>query len=81
MDPIQRALADLRAITTKNEPDPAPEPTGPSCCNGKRTGYQWHQRTQTLPACEESRAAAAAYMAEYYSRTAYKRHVGGKRAG
>lgn len=45
-------------------PDPAS-----SCCNGKRTGYQWHQRTGNLPACEASAKAAADYMRDYYDRT------------
>lgn len=73
MDPIQRALAELRAIPTK--PTTPPEPATPSCCTGDRRGYQWHQRTHTLPACEESKAAAAAYMNDYCARTGRKRHL------
>ena len=74
MDPIERALAELRAIPTK-ELAPAAQDTTPSCCTGDRRGYQWHQRTKTLPACEESKAAAAAYMHEYCARTGHKRHL------
>lgn len=70
MDPIQRALAELRAITTTEQPAPAEtEPVTPSCCTGDRRGYQWHQRTGNLPACEASKADATAYMREYYDRT------------
>ncbi|MEV6737918.1 hypothetical protein AB0N14_13685 [Streptomyces sp. NPDC051104] len=66
MDPIQRALAELRAIpTTKPTSQPEPEPTTPSCCSGDRRGYQWHQRTGNLPACKESKAANTAYMRPY----------------
>lgn len=38
MDPIQRALADLRAITPKPTAQPELEPATPSCCTGDRRG-------------------------------------------
>jgi hypothetical protein len=41
----------------------------PACCTGDRRGYQWHQRTGTLPACPASTAAASAYMRDYYARS------------
>lgn len=74
MDPIQRALAELRAITTSGQPKPSE--ARPSCCNGERTGYQWHIRNK-IPACKTSRQAAAAYMRERYDRTG--RYAGWKR--
>lgn len=73
MDPIQRALAELRAIPITAAA--GPEPATPSCCTGDRRGYQWHQRTKNLPACEESKAAAAAYMNDYCARTGHKRYT------
>ncbi|MFD5798644.1 hypothetical protein ACFWIO_34960 [Streptomyces diastatochromogenes] len=81
MDPIQRALAELRAITPRPATPAEPEPATPSCCTGDRRGYQWHQRTGNLPACPESKAAAKAYMNDYCARTGHKRHISrGKRA-
>ena len=67
MDPIERALAELRAVPMKStaRPEPEPELATPSCCSGDRRGYQWHQRTGNLPACPESRAANSAYMRPY----------------
>lgn len=76
MDPIQRALAELRAITTSGQVVPESEQTPPACCNGERTGYQWHIRNK-IPACETSKQAAAAYMRERYDRTG--RYAGWKR--
>ncbi|KFG02759.1 hypothetical protein IQ62_00105 [Streptomyces scabiei] len=67
MDPIQKALAELRAIPM-SRPKTVEEPPGPACCTGDRRGYQWHQRTKNLPACAESQAAAAAYMRDYAAR-------------
>jgi hypothetical protein len=65
MDPVQRALAELRAIPSKPTAEDAPESATPSCCSGDRRGYQWHQRTGNLPACPESKAANASYMRPY----------------
>jgi hypothetical protein len=67
---IDRALAELRAVpmreTTGPEPKPETEPSSPGgCCTGDRRGYQWHQRTGNLPACEAAREAAVAYGREY----------------
>lgn len=76
MDPIQRALAELRAIPVKAQAVQA-ESDKPSCCSGDRRGYQWHQRTGNLPACAASRADAKAYMREYYDRAG--RYAGLKR--
>jgi hypothetical protein len=42
------------------------------CCTGDRRGYQWHQRTGNLPACEESRKANRDYMRPYL-RDRYRR--------
>ena len=67
LDPIQRALAEIRAIPTT--PKPQPTPDSPPCCTGDRRGYQLHQRTGDLPACEASTQAAAAYMRDYYNRS------------
>jgi hypothetical protein len=64
MDPIQRALAELRAVPMKDQASADPEPATPSCCTGDRRGYQWHQRNG-VPACPESKAANATYMRPY----------------
>lgn len=59
--PIERALAELRAIPMR---EPAPEPEAAACpfgCTGDRRGYQWHQRTGNLPACKTSHEAAITY--------------------
>ncbi|MFE5628447.1 hypothetical protein [Streptomyces sp. NPDC056543] len=70
LDPIQRALAELRAIPTSTGQQPNPDaPVLPPCCTGDRRGYQLHQRTGNLPACEASTQAAAAYMRDYYDRS------------
>lgn len=65
MDPIQRALAELRAIPTKAQASAEQEHTTPNCCTGDRRGYQWHQRTGNLPACQQSKDANTAYMRPY----------------
>lgn len=64
MDPIQKALADLRATPTT----PTPTTVATSCCDGSRRGYKRHTR-RGEEACPESKAAAAAYMRDYYDRT------------
>lgn len=61
-----QALAEIRAL----RPRPATEQqvadgSRPTCCTGDRRGYQWHQRTRNLPACEKSSAANRAYTAAY----------------
>lgn len=62
-------LAELRAAPTRAD-STREVPAGPDvCCSGDRRGYQWHQRTGTLPACQASAGAASAYMREYYDRT------------
>lgn len=63
---IEQALAELRAIPTRQAPCSTPEPRSPEgCCAGDRRGYQWHQRTGTLPACATSLDANRAYMNAY----------------
>jgi hypothetical protein len=75
-DLYAQALADLRAIPTRQTSAPAvtttpatavPSPEG--CCSGDRTGYQWHHRTGNLPACEESLKANRDYSHAYLHRT------------
>jgi len=66
MDPIQKALAELRAIPTR-QAEPAEEPAT-NCCDGSRRSYNRHKRYGE-EACAESKAAAAAYMAAYVERT------------
>ncbi|MFI6491276.1 hypothetical protein [Streptomyces sp. NPDC050564] len=65
---LAAALAELRAVPVTASPvvDAPTEPEG--CCTGDRRGYQWHQRTGNLPACQASAEAAAAYMREYAAR-------------
>jgi len=65
---LDGALAELRAIPAKAN---ATEETAasPACCTGDRRGYQWHQRTGNLPACQASAEAAAEYMRGYYDRS------------
>jgi len=63
---IERAIAELRAIPTRPTPPETPESGSPEgCCAGDRPGYQWHQRTGTLPACTASLEANRAYMNTY----------------
>jgi hypothetical protein len=63
---IDRALAELRAIPTRQTPPKTPDVGSPEgCCTGDRPGYQWHQRTGTLPACAASLEANRAYMNTY----------------
>lgn len=63
--PVERALAELRAIPMRKT-SPEPQSTAPEgCCSGDRRGYQWHQRSGNLPACPASHEAAIAYGREY----------------
>lgn len=61
----EQALAELRALTPRPTAEPPAADNKPACCTGDRRGYQWHQRTGNLPACEESLAAAREYMQSY----------------
>jgi hypothetical protein len=65
MDPIERALAELRTIPMKDQAEQEQPADQSSCCTGDRRGYQWHQRTGNLPACQESKTANASYMRPY----------------
>lgn len=66
MSPFEQALADIRAIPTPAvEPTPEEPRSSAGCCTGDRRGYQWHQRTGSLPACADAVAANRAYMAPY----------------
>jgi hypothetical protein len=63
-----------RVARTQHDPTPIKEQTMtvnpcPAGCTQDRRGYQWHQRTHHLPACEASKQASAAYMRDYYDRT------------
>jgi hypothetical protein len=72
-DLYAEALAELRALrTVQPEPEAAPEPeprSASGCCTGDRRGYQCHQRTGNLPACEESTEANRLYIRDYFHRT------------
>lgn len=79
-DPIAAALAELRAIPTRTAAPEEP-PTNPDCphhCTGDRRGYQWHQRSENLPACDASREAAAAYGRDYLPAWRRKQRVHGR---
>lgn len=58
-----QALAEIRALRPRPDAEQqAIDDSEPTCCTGDRSGYQWHQRTRNLPACEQSSAANRAYI-------------------
>ncbi|MFF1709252.1 hypothetical protein [Streptomyces sp. NPDC058268] len=77
--PIERALADLRAVSMR-ESTVELQPQGlDACCSGDRPGYQWHQRSGNLPACEASVLANRAYMNDYQRSTGRTTRAGRRR--
>ncbi|MFJ8144652.1 hypothetical protein ACIQ6R_06205 [Streptomyces sp. NPDC096048] len=65
-DPIERALAELRAVPMRDTTTPEPEAsTCPIGCTGDDRGYQRHQRTGNLPACEPALEAHRVFTREY----------------
>lgn len=65
--PIERALAELRSVPMRETtPELEPEPSAcPFACTGDERGYQWHQRTGNLPACEKALEASRILHREY----------------
>lgn len=81
-DATERALAELRAVPIRADAIPVLEPAqedGPDCCSGDRPGYQWHQRSGTLPACAASMKANRAYMNRYQHTTGRTTRAGRKK--
>lgn len=73
LNAVEQALADIRAIPTTTPEAETQTRSSAGCCTGDRRGYQWHQRTGNLPACEDARTANAAYMAPYTREWKHKR--------
>lgn len=62
---IEQALAELRAIPTRPQPPADETPACPHSCTGDDRGYQWHQRTGHLPACQAALEAHRTFNREY----------------
>jgi hypothetical protein len=66
MSAIDEILAELRAVPMREQAPEEPRSASPEgCCTGDRRGYQWHQRTGNLPACQASHEANRSYNREY----------------
>ncbi|MER6832665.1 hypothetical protein ABT320_01525 [Streptomyces cellulosae] len=62
---IDRIIAELRAVPQRRTP-PTPVPSiCPIGCTGDDRGYQRHQRTGNLPACEPALEAHRVFTREY----------------
>ncbi|MEU0018004.1 hypothetical protein ABZ173_10075 [Streptomyces rochei] len=62
---IERIIAELRAVPEREAPA-APAPSScPLGCSGDERGYQRHQRTGNLPACDPALEAHRAFTREY----------------
>lgn len=86
MTPFEQALADIRAVPVRPQPDDTAAAACPHACTGDDRGYQWHQRTGNLPACAPALMAHRTYTREYLRewrkrRPSYHRNWRAMRAG